>query len=129
MAAARAYWIASVDENNRPHATPVDGLWMDGELYFGGDPRTRRNRNLAHNPAACVHLESGGDVVILHGEVRELRGMPRELAERLGAASRAKYGYAPSVKEYQESAVQVFRPRVAFAWKQFPQDVTRWTLG
>jgi hypothetical protein len=32
----------------------------------------RRNRNPAQNPAVCVHLESGSNVVILHGEAREL---------------------------------------------------------
>lgn len=44
---------------------------------------SRRNRNLARNPAVCVHLESGSDVVILYGEVDELGEEYRELAQHV----------------------------------------------
>ncbi len=125
MAQAMCYWICTVGPDGRPHATPVDGLWLDDTLYFGGSPETRRNRNLAANPAVCVHLESGSDVVILQGEARP-RTPDRELAHRLAEASARKYGYAPKPEEYQANGVHVFRPQVAFGWKQFPRDVTRW---
>jgi len=128
MAHARVYWISTVSPDHRPHATPVDGVWLDGQLYFGGSPQTRRNRNLAENPAVCVHLESGSDVVILHGDAFELQAPERELTLRLAEASAQKYGYAPKPEEYGAGGVFVFRPRVAFAWKQFPTDVTRWVL-
>jgi nitroimidazol reductase NimA-like FMN-containing flavoprotein (pyridoxamine 5'-phosphate oxidase superfamily) len=120
------YWVCTVSPGNRPHATPVDGLWLDDRLYFGGSVQTRRNRNLAANPAVCVHLENGMDVVILHGEAHELRA-PRGLAIRLSQASAQKYGYGPKPEEYEKGdGVFVFSPRVVFAWKQFPTDVTRW---
>ncbi len=126
MSESRAYWVCTVSPDGRPHATPVDGLWLDDELYFGGDPSTKRNRNLAANPALCVHLESGFDVVILHGDVQERKGIDRALAEQLADASMKKYGYAPRPEDYQSGGVQVVRPRVVFAWKAFPKDVTRW---
>jgi nitroimidazol reductase NimA-like FMN-containing flavoprotein (pyridoxamine 5'-phosphate oxidase superfamily) len=87
MAEARVYWIATVDPACRPHATPVDGLWLDERLYFGRSPETRRNRNLAKNPEVSVHLESGSEVVILYGEARELGDEDRELAQPLSNAS------------------------------------------
>src|SRR5262245_42608671 len=65
MAEAQHYWLCTVDPDGRPHATPVDGLWLDDRLYFGGNPQTRRNRNLAGNPAVCIHLEGAMEVVIL----------------------------------------------------------------
>ena len=127
MAKAMHYWICTVGPDGRPHATPVDGLWHEDRLYFGGSPKTRRNRNLAANPAVCVHLENGLDVVILHGEAHELRAPERSLTTRLSEASQKKYGYGPSPEEYENAAgVYVFRPRVGFAWKQFPKDATRW---
>jgi nitroimidazol reductase NimA-like FMN-containing flavoprotein (pyridoxamine 5'-phosphate oxidase superfamily) len=102
-------------------------LWIDERLYFGGDPRTRRNRNLAENPAVCIHLESSADVVIMHGEARQLRSPDRSLTVRLADASRKKYGYAPKPEEYESSAgVYVFHPRMVLAWRQFPKDATRW---
>src|SRR5262245_16381655 len=73
MDEAQNYWICTVSLDGRPHATPVWGLWVDDRLYFGGSPQTRRNRNLAENPAVCVHLESGSDVIILHGDAYLLR--------------------------------------------------------
>lgn len=121
------YWICTVSADARPHATPVDGLWLDDRLYFGGSPRTRRHRNLAANPAVCVHLESASDVVILHGEARAQRP-DRTLATRLAEASTRKYGYAPKPEEYETSDIQVFRPRVVFAWTHLPKDATRWHM-
>jgi nitroimidazol reductase NimA-like FMN-containing flavoprotein (pyridoxamine 5'-phosphate oxidase superfamily) len=127
MAQAMHYWICTVDPNGRPHATPVDGLWLDDQLYFGGSPQTRRNRNLAANPAVCVHLESGTDVVMLQGEA-DLHTPDRAFAIRLAEASAKKYGYAPKPEDYEAGGVHVFHPRVVFAWTQQLADATRWQL-
>jgi nitroimidazol reductase NimA-like FMN-containing flavoprotein (pyridoxamine 5'-phosphate oxidase superfamily) len=124
---AQHYWICTVGPDGRPHATPVDGLWLDDRLFFGGSPQTRRNRNLAANPAVCVHLESGIDVVILQGDARVLDAPDHSLCVRLAEASKKKYGYGMKPEQYQKAeGMYVFRPRVAFAWKQFPKDATRW---
>jgi nitroimidazol reductase NimA-like FMN-containing flavoprotein (pyridoxamine 5'-phosphate oxidase superfamily) len=130
MAAAKYYWISTVSPDGRPHATPVDGLWLDDQLYFGGSPTTRRNRNLVANPAACVHLENGIDVVIMHGDAHALRAPEHALAVRLSEASAQKYGYGPKPEDYEVNpdGTYVFRPRIVFAWKEFPKDVTRWRL-
>ena len=126
MTKAKHYWISTVSPDGRPHATPVDGLWLDDHLYFGGSPETRRNRNLAANSAVCIHLESAMDVVILRGDAQELRA-DRSLAVRLAEASRKKYGYAPKPEQYEKTpGMFVFRPRVVLAWKDFPKDATRW---
>jgi len=129
MGKSMHYWICTVGADGRPHATPVDGLWLDDQLYFGGSPRSRRYRNLAANPAVCVHLENGLDVVILQGDAHELRAANASLTLRLAEASRKKYGFAPKPEEYGAGGVHVFRPRVVLAWKQFPKDATRWQLA
>jgi hypothetical protein len=128
MSQARHYWICTVGSDNRPHVTPVDGLWFDDKLYFGGSPQTRCNRDLVANPAVSVHLDSSDDVVILHGDTH-LQTPNHELAVQLAKASTEKYGYAPNPEDYQASGVYEFRPRVVFAWKQFPNDVTRWQFA
>jgi hypothetical protein len=125
MTTAMHYWICTVSPNGRPHATPVDGLWLDDRLYFGGSPQTRRNRNLAQNPATCVHLESGDDVVILHGDAH-LCTPDRSLALRLAEASAQKYGYAPKPEDYEAGGVHLFRPRMVLAWANLMKDATRW---
>ena len=128
MTQAMHYWICTVGRDGRPHVTPVDGLWIADRLYFGGSPKTRRNRDLAANSAVSVHLDSSEDVVIMHGDAY-LQTADHELAVRLSNASTEKYGYAPRPEDYQVSGVHVFHPRVVFAWKQFPRDVTRWELS
>jgi nitroimidazol reductase NimA-like FMN-containing flavoprotein (pyridoxamine 5'-phosphate oxidase superfamily) len=128
MAEAHHYWVCTICPEGRPHATPVDGLWLDGRLYFGGSPKTRRSRNLAASPAVCIHLESAMDVIILHGDAHELRDPDRALALRLVEASAQKYGYAPKPEDVGAGGVFVFRPRLVLAWKQFPKDATRWRL-
>lgn len=128
MVAAKYYWVCTVSPDCRPHATPVDGVWLDDRLYFGGEIETRRHRNLAQNPAVCVHLESGLDVVILHGEAHELRSPERSLMVRLADAVNQKYGYGVKPEDYGQGGVFVFRPHKVIAWKSFPKDVTRWRL-
>ena len=126
MSEALHYWISTVSPDGRPHATPVDGLWLGDRLYFGGSPQTRRNRNLAKNSAVCVHLESAMDVIILHGDVSQLRTADQSLLTQLVEASAKKYGFSPKAEDFASGGTFVFRPRKVLAWKQFPKDATRW---
>src|SRR4029453_15262476 len=65
MSEALHYWVCTVYSQGRPHATPVDGLWLDDALYFGGSPETRRHRNIKGNREICVPLERAADVIIV----------------------------------------------------------------
>jgi general stress protein 26 len=117
LATSRNYWIVTADEDGAPAAAPVWGVWVDGAVYFGTNPRSQKGRNLARDPRVLVHLESGDEVVILHGEV-ELS----EVAATILDAYEAKYDYRPPGKS-------LFRlqPRRALAWleKDFPNTATR----
>jgi nitroimidazol reductase NimA-like FMN-containing flavoprotein (pyridoxamine 5'-phosphate oxidase superfamily) len=131
LAAAHHYWISTVGPGGRPHVTPVDGVWLDDRLYFGGSPSTRRTRNLADNPAVAIHVGDGSDVVIVHGQAEPLGAAAHDLAVRLSEAVQAKYGYGPRPQDYEAAANGNFvvKPRLVFAWKAFPNDVTRWRLA
>src|SRR5437660_10815397 len=72
LTGSRNYWICTVRPDGRPHSIPVWGFWLDDALYFGTSKTTRKARNLAHNPAVSVHLESGDDVIILEGTAVEV---------------------------------------------------------
>ena len=73
---ARNYWTATTRLDGTPHAVPVWRIWVEGSLYFGTSRRSVKGRNLAHSPGLVVHLESADDVVILEGEVEEVRTEP-----------------------------------------------------
>jgi Pyridoxamine 5'-phosphate oxidase len=127
MTQAMHYWICTIGPDGCPHATPVDGLWLDDRLYFGGSSLSRRNRNLAINSAVCVHLESCSDVLMLQGEAI-LHRPDRAVVIRLAEASTQKYGYAPKPEDYEVPGVHVFHPHVVFAWTRQLADATRWQL-
>jgi hypothetical protein len=129
MRAAKVYWVTVVSPAGRPHATPVDGVWLDGALYFGGDPRTRRQRYLMTNSAASVHLESGHDVVTMNGEVELAASLPPHVAAVLANESNAKYGYGGGADDYVERGAAVFRPREVFAWSNGLANATRWRFA
>jgi hypothetical protein len=126
LESAPFYWLSTVSADGQPHAMPVDGLWVDNTLYFGGSPHTRWARNLGSNPRLVVHIEAG-DVAVTLESVAEFRQPDDETFKRIAASSKAKYGYGPETNTEMWSA----RPRKAFAWsyKQFGETATRWRFG
>ena len=125
MSAARNYRVATVLLAGRPHLAPVWGLWVEGIFYFGSEAQTRKARNLVANPNVAVHPESE-DVVIVEGVAETLADPDPQLAERVFAASTAKYGMG----SHDIKGSYAVRPRVVFAWTAsgFPNTATRWVL-
>jgi uncharacterized pyridoxamine 5'-phosphate oxidase family protein len=129
LSAAKHYWMATVGPDGRPHVRPIDGIWLDGTLYFGGGPTVRWMRNIAANPRVSVHLEDAEQAVILDGEVGSSRPA-HELAVRLAEISNAKYEEFPqTVEDFEKEELLTFTPRVAFAWKTLYKDATRFRFG
>jgi len=125
MSTARNYWVATVGPAGRPHLTPVWGLWVEEVFYFGSEAHTRKARNLATNPNVAVHPEIE-DVVIVEGVAETLADPDPQLAERVFAASTAKYGVGSTDIEGSYAV----SPRVVFAWTAsgFPNTATRWVF-
>ncbi|HUP37927.1 MAG TPA: pyridoxamine 5'-phosphate oxidase family protein [Candidatus Limnocylindria bacterium] len=128
MRAASNYWITTVAPSARPHARPVDGVWVDGALCFGGSPETRWVRNLMANPSISVHLSSEAEAIILEGTAEYVTDPSHPLAAPSAAASKEKYpqyfsGDAPPFRPFW-----ALRPTTAFAWtlEGFPRGATRW---
>ena len=117
---ASNYWICTSSRDARPHAVPTWGVWVDDAVCFGGDPNVRWGRNLTANPSVAVHLESGSEVVILEGTIRQVTDAKDPLAVRVADAYEAKY------KMRHPPPFWVLRPKLVLAWSQFPKDATRW---
>jgi len=129
LAKARNYWICTARPDGRPHSIPVWGFWIDGAFYFGTARSSRKARNLVHNPALSVHLESADDVIILEGSAVEVDLTDQPLFKKLDAASRAKYNMPLMI--VPESVLYSVRPTVVLAWteKDFPNNATRWKFN
>jgi hypothetical protein len=117
------YWLATVRRDGSPHVVPVDGVWLDGGCYFGGDPATVHIRNLSRNGRAGLHLEDGESAVIVEG-VAEWTTPSKSDARRLAAAGRAKYGYSQSAASYLSGVLRL-EPVKVLAWTQLHIDATR----
>jgi hypothetical protein len=124
---APRYWLVTTLRDGRAHVLPVDGLWLDDTWYYGGSPETLHQRNLERDPRVVVHLEDTVAAVILEGSMRR-RTPTVDLAKRLAAASKAKYGYGPTPEMYA-AGVWGLRPIRARAWTGFPGDATRFRFA
>jgi len=130
VAKARNYWVSTTRPDGTPHVRPVDGVWVDSALCFGGAPETRWVRNLKLNPAVTVHLGSEVDVVILEGTAEYITDSKHPLVAPLLEASRRKYPEYYSGGKPPFRPFWMLRPWVVFAWtlEQFPKSATRWVL-
>ena len=117
---ARNYWVVTVGRREMPHSAPVWGVFVSDDLFFETSPTTRKARNLARNPAAVVHTESGDDVVIVEGQARPFsptRGVAAQIVRTFGQ----KYdGYQPDPAEWTDGALYRVEPSVVFAWRDMP---------
>ena len=122
---ARNYWLATSHPDGRPHVAPLWGAWVDEKFYFQGAPTSRWARNLAANPSASFHLESGDNVIIVDGVVEHVV-TDAAVAARLIDAWRVKYGKM----EPRPAIDGLFRlrPRSARAWSEGLQTAARWTF-
>ena len=123
LSRATAYWLATTRPDGRPHTVPVDGIWQDGGLYFGGDPKTVHIRNLQADPRAVLHTESGASPIIVEGTA-DWSAPTEDEATRLAEATQAKYGYPTSPASYT-SGVWHLRPHMVLAWTVLYEDATR----
>lgn len=127
---ASIYWVASVGPGQRPHVTPIWGVWVDQAFWMEGGSSTRRFRNLAANPAAVVTIERGDDALILDGDAELVSDLDATLVARLLEAY-SKYvsthGYQAEAENWSAGIWRV-RPRKVLGWSSFPADTTRWTF-
>jgi hypothetical protein len=127
--AAANYWITTVGPDARPHARPIDGVWVEGALCFGGSPETRWVRNLMANPSISIHLSSEAEAIILEGGVEYVTDPSHPLAAAATAASREKYPqYFAGDESPPFRPFWALRPTTAYAWtlEGFPRGATRW---
>ncbi|MHB1929382.1 MAG: pyridoxamine 5'-phosphate oxidase family protein, partial [Acidimicrobiales bacterium] len=65
LAAARNYWLATVDAGGAPHTVPVWGAVVGDALHLYTERRTAKAHHVAANPRVAVHLESAEDVLVV----------------------------------------------------------------
>jgi len=132
LAPARTYWLGTTMPSGAPHAAPVWGAVTDGTLHVYTERRTVKARNIAVSPRVLVHLESGEDVLIVHGRAEDL-GPPAAVPHVIAALA-AKYT-RPADRQYLPDedpdfdVVYAIRPTSAVAWQlaDYAGSQRRWS--
>ena len=129
LTADRVYWIATVGAGGRPRIRPIDGVFLDGAIWVGGSPETRWVQELTGNPHVSVHLDGVDDVIVVDGDAEVRTALAQDLAERLAAASNAKYPeYGLTAAFYLRSGAIAIRIRKVISWTDISRDPTRFTF-
>jgi Pyridoxamine 5'-phosphate oxidase len=131
LAPARNYWLGTTNPDGSPHAAPVWGVAVGDSFYIYSERSTAKARNLAREDRAVVHLESGDEVVIVHGHLVDV-GPPRDHSAFVEAIE-AKYNqpgdgqYLPSSDDSFD-VLYLLRPTRALIWSLADYDGTqlRW---
>ena len=126
---AGTYWVVARPAGH-PHPRPVWGVWSaDALLLSLGSPVIARE--LASDPRAAVHLDSGTDVIIVEGDASVVVA-PEAIAD-FTARYNAKYDW--EYKAEQDGPPTRIDPSAILSWRAageagrggFPQ-AARWSF-
>lgn len=133
--AARNWWVVTSGSGG-PHAVPVWGIVLDGAFVLYGETGSVRGRNLAGDPRVVLHLESGDDVLVVHGTAHDVGAAGgREVVNREFARKYTAHGdaeYLPDAPANAGSRLWEVTPVRALAWRVVPSPewtTRRWRAG
>jgi hypothetical protein len=135
LAKAPYFWIATTNDDGRPHLIQTWAVWVDQELWFEGSDRTRWGRNLARDARSSFGLQVAHKAGYGDGTAEIVRNVPLPLARKIAAQYSAKYGpvfkYRPKPEQYAKGHAFRLRPEklIAFDVKRFNTSATRFTFG
>ncbi len=76
-------WLATIDEDGRPHVTGIGAVWREGSFWFETGERTRKGRNLARDPRCTLSVATHAFDLVVEGEAELVTDAPTvaELAQ------------------------------------------------
>jgi uncharacterized pyridoxamine 5'-phosphate oxidase family protein len=128
IAASPNYWLATTTDEGRPHLRPIDGVFVEAILAFGGSPSTRWVRHLQERPEVSASLPDDDHAIILEGTAELVTDPDHAIASAVASANVAKYPQyygndtSPTFRPFW-----ALRPRRVYAWSltAFPDRATR----
>lgn len=128
IAASPNYWLATTTNDGRPYLRPVDGVFVDATLAFGGSPGTRWVQHLQQRPEVSASLPDDDHAVILDGTAELVTDPDLAIASAVSSANVAKYPqYYGNDSPAGFRPFWALRPRRVYAWSltSFPNQATR----
>jgi hypothetical protein len=69
---SKTTWLTTLNEDGRPHVTPVGALWFDGAFWFQTGPTTKKARNVARDRRCSVAVSLRDADVVVEGEAERV---------------------------------------------------------
>ncbi len=80
-------WLATINPDGSPHVNGVGAIWVDGAFWFETGDKTRKAKNLAHDPRCTISLAVHEFDLVLEGTASKVTDPPTvaAMAERWAA--------------------------------------------
>ena len=127
-------WLATTDDDGKPHLIQSWAVWVDDVLYFEGSEKTRWAKNLSRDARISFGMQLADLAVYGDAVADVVRGPDKKLATKIAKQYAAKYGrafkYRPKPEQYQKGHVFRGRPTklIAFDVKKFETSAARFTF-
>jgi hypothetical protein len=69
---SKTTWLTTVNEDGRPHVTPVGALWFDGAFWFQTGPTTKKARNVARDARCSVAVSLPDADIVVEGDAERV---------------------------------------------------------
>jgi hypothetical protein len=73
-------WLATIDDDGRPHVTGIGAMWHDGAFWFETGATTRKGRNIARDRRCTLSVAAERFDLVVEGEVEHITD-PVKVAE------------------------------------------------
>lgn len=132
IASSPNYLLATTSADALPHVRPVDGVFVEDTLCFGGSPETRWVRHLERGSGVTAALPDPDQAIVIEGSAEQVTDAEHPLVAAVIEANVAKYPqYFTTESPTPSVPFWVLRPSRIYAWTLtgFPSRATRFDFA
>jgi predicted pyridoxine 5'-phosphate oxidase superfamily flavin-nucleotide-binding protein len=92
LEAAELFWLSTVRDDGRPHATPLVAVWLDGAIHFSAGAEEQKSVNRRGNSHVLLTTNctwNEGLAIVVEGDAVQVSD--DEMLKRLASAWTAKW--------------------------------------
>ena len=110
LAAAKIFWVSTMNADTTPHLIPIWGAWVEHAGYIEGSPETRWAINIANRPAVNIGVDKDNRQVMVRGTAQHV-AVAGDTQQRIADNYASKYEYRPEGSEFWR-----INPDTVLAW-------------
>lgn len=110
IAAAKIFWVSTVNADATPHITPIWGAWVGDAGYIEGSSETRWGSNVEQRPSVNVGVDRNDHQVMVRGSAARVE-VPPDTQQQIADNYAGKYEYRPEGSMFWQ-----ITPKTVLAW-------------